>query len=366
MLRLKRPACVSTCGVIFALSGCGGGQMDAGRPPSNADASIAGGMLSASELAGTGVTHMLEADNTADNTYIYLEDAGHPARRFNLQDNSNPIGVTFDPTGTTAYVAVSTQFLSIDVATRKILHRVSIHGCAAKIAVTPNGKTALVPCGSSLLLIALPETKVRANIALSRLTSPTGVAVDSSGTTAYVVGNSGMAIVDIARTRQTSTVSLPGGTCWTGEITGVALVEQLNQAYAATCDQASGEPLVAVVDTHSHRLLKTINVGTNGKEWPIDVVASSKHPFVYVSVQDSDGVHGQLVAIDTRTSTVSQNESLQWAPAALAVSPNQSAVFAMTWEGIVWFHTDAKGFNEKEQGSVGIAGADDGFGQFVR
>jgi DNA-binding beta-propeller fold protein YncE len=175
-----------------------------------------------------------------------------------------------------------------------------------------------------------------------------------------------MAIVDIARARQTGTVSLPGGECWTGEITGVALVERLHRAFVATCDGSTRQPFVAVVDTLSKRLLKTINVGIAGGEWPIDVVAPSRKPFVYVSVQNADGVHGQLVAIDTTTSTVSKNENLKWAPVALAISPNQSAVFAMTWQGIIWFDIDAKGFSDKAQGPVGVEGVDEGFGHFIR
>jgi DNA-binding beta-propeller fold protein YncE len=145
----------------------------------------------------------------------------------------------------------------------------------------------------------------------------------------------------------------------------VALVEQLHRAYAATCDQSGDEPLVAVVDTHSNKVLTTVNVGTS-KQWPIDVVASSSQPFVYVSVQVSDGVHGSIVAIDTRTSKVSMSESLPWAPVALAISPNGKAVFATTWEGTVWFSTDAKGFKKKAQGPICCSAADNGFGHFAQ
>ena len=187
---------------------------------------------------------------------------GHE-KTFSLWVNSDPIGVTFDRSGATAYVAVANQFLTIDVATRKVRNRFSIDECSAEIAVTPDGKTALVPRGAnSLLLVSLLEHKIQSQISLSGLSYPTGIAVDSSGKSAYVVGNSGMAIIDIPKARQTGTVALPGGSCWTGEITGVALVEQLHRAYASTCDQAGDEPLIAVVDTHSNKLLSTTDVGT--------------------------------------------------------------------------------------------------------
>jgi DNA-binding beta-propeller fold protein YncE len=340
--------------------------MSAAFAPSGDFALATGGAESAKGLTGTGVTHLLQADDTADSTYIYLADVSNGSKKtFSLRTYTDPIGVTFDRSGATAYVADANEFVTIDVATRKIQSRLSIDGCSSEIAVTPDDKTALVPCGNSLLLISLSEDKVRSEVSLSGLSYPTGIAVDSTGETAYVVGNSGMAIVDIPKARQTGTVALPGGTCWGGEITGVALVEQLHRAYAATCDQAGDEPVIAAVDTQSNKVLNTIDVGT-AKQWPIDVVASSKQPFVYVSVQDSDGVHGQIVAIDTRASKVAMSETLSWAPTALAMSPNGKAVFATTWEGTIWFSTDANGFKKKVQGPICCSAADNGFGHFAQ
>jgi DNA-binding beta-propeller fold protein YncE len=365
MFHFNQRAFMGVFAIIIALTGCGERQMNAAFAPSGDFALAAAEADFAKGLTGTGVTHLLQAEDTADSTYIYLADVPNGrTKTFSLRTYSDPIGVTFDRSGATAYVAVDNQFLIIDVATRKILKRISIGGCSAEIAVTPDDKTALVPCGNSLLLISLSGDKVRSEISLSGLSYPTGIAVDSSGKTAYVVGNSGMAIVDVPKARQTGTVALPGGACWSGEITGVALVEQLHRAYAATCDQSGDEPLIAVIDTRSNKLLDSINVGTS-RQWPIDVVASSTRPFVYVSVQASDGVHGQLVAIDTRTSKVSMSEILSWAPVALAMSPNGTAVFATTWEGTIWFHTDAKGFKKKMQGPICCSAADNGFGHFA-
>ena len=104
----------------------------------------------------------------------------------------------------------------IDVTKGKIVAKVITTGCGATLALTPDGKTAVAdnPCNDSVVLVSLRSRKVRASVPLTGLSNPTGLALDSTGKTAYVVGNGGMAIVDIQHARQIAGVPLPGGSCW--------------------------------------------------------------------------------------------------------------------------------------------------------
>lgn len=339
------------------------------QPPEN----VAGSPIRGAIPGDAGARFLLEAVDTASETYLDLVGVPSGPHYTIKTDGYAPIGVAFGRSGKTAYAWFGTYDRSnkavlaiIDVTKGKIVAKVITTGCGATLALTPDGKTAVAdnPCNDSVVLVSLRSRKVRASVPLTGLSNPTGLALDSTGKTAYVVGNGGMAIVDIQHARQIAGVPLPGGSCWQDSVTGVALAEGQRRAYAATCDQTKDAPLVAVVDTQSHRLVQTIDVGNGGAEWPLAVVASTRRPYVYVAVANFDGVTGQLVAIDTRTKRVSKNEALSWAPAALAMSSNGEAVFATTWQGVVWFDTAPGGF---QSGGSGLCCASDvdGFGSFV-
>ncbi|MBV9234143.1 MAG: YncE family protein [Candidatus Eremiobacteraeota bacterium] len=323
---------------------------------------------------GTGASLLFEAEDTGSNAYLYLAKLPKGPTYTLATAAYAPVGVAFNHSGTTAYAWYGNYYGSfaaeldmIDVSNGKLVRTMPANGCGGSLALTPDETNAVADdsCENAVQLFSLPSLKIRATVGLNGLNNPTGVAIDASGKRAYVAGNGGIAIVDIPRARQTGIVPVPGGSCWNGAITGIALVQKLSWAYAATCDQASEQPLVAVVNTRSQKLVETINVGDAAKEWPLAVAASAAHHYVYVSVENSDGIHGELSAIDTRSDTVTKIERLPWSPNAVAMSPNDNAVFATTWRGTVWYSVGPGGFKGRENGPICCQTALAAFGDFV-
>ncbi|MBV9057341.1 MAG: hypothetical protein JO351_11980 [Candidatus Eremiobacteraeota bacterium] len=359
---------------MVACAACAGAQpplsSSAMQPRSASIAHDAVGSLA----RGTGASLLFEAQDTGSNAYLYLAKLPHGPTYTLTTAAYAPVGVAFNRAGTTAYAWYGNYYGSfaaeldvINVSDGKLVGTMPANGCGGSLALTPDETVAVADdsCENAVQLFSLPSLKITATVGLNGLNNPTGVAIDAFGKKAYVAGNGGIAIVDIRHARQTGIVTLPGGSCWLGAITGIALVQRLSRAYAATCDQSNEQPLVAVVDTRSQKLVKTINVGNAAKEWPLAVAAAALHHYVYVSVENSDGIHGELSAIDTRSDTVTKIKPLSWSPDAVAMSPNDTAVFATSWRGAVWYSLGPGGFKGKEKGPICCQTAVAAFGDFV-
>ena len=360
---------------LSAAAACAGAQSTLSPTPLQPHSSLVAQNNSVAGLAyGTGASLLFEAQDTGSNAYLYLAKLPKGPTYTLTTAAYAPVGVAFNHAGTTAYAwygnyygSFSAELDAIDASNGKLVGTAPANGCGGSLALTPDETIAVADdsCENAVQLFSLPSLKITATVGLNGLNNPTGVAIDASGKKAYVAGNGGIAIVDIRRARQTGIITVPGGSCWLGAITGIALVQRSSRAYAATCDQANEEPLVAVVDTRSQKLIKTIDVGNAAKEWPLAVAASALHHYVYVSVENSDGIHGELSALDTRTNTVTKIEKLSWSPNAVAMSPNDSAVFATTWRGTVWYSVGPGGFKGKQKGPICCQTALAAFGNFV-
>jgi DNA-binding beta-propeller fold protein YncE len=363
-------------GAILLLSSAGCGSRQSTLPSGligTGSAAITPGNDAKAMLRGTGASLLVEAEDSGSGGYLDIATLPSGPNYSLAAADFAPVGVAIARSGKTAYAwygqyygPSKARFVWIDIATGKISHKLATTGCGGNIALTPD-ETAVVaadPCDTAMLVFSLKSRRIAAKVALTGLTNPSGIALDSTGKTAYVVGNSGMAIVDVPHARQIAAISLPGGTCWQDTIIGVALGNAGRNAYAATCDGSSKVPVIAVVDTRTRKLVQTIKVGP-GAEWLADVIASPRHPYVYASVENSDGVDGEIVAINTHSNTVTKTESVHWSPEALAMSPNGNAVFATTWEGAVWYDVGPHGLKGQEHGPICCSTAEAGFGAFV-
>lgn len=161
---------------------------------------------------------------------------------------------------------------------------------------------------------AAVATPLVANIPVGN--TPTGVAVDPSGTRVYVSNSSSntVSIIDMLLGQVIATI--PVGS----RPSDVALGANGTRAYVTN----AGSNTVSVLDTTTHSVVASIPVGPA----PASVALSPNGTRAYIANAGSNTVS----VINTASNAVIATIAVGLAPAAVVVSPNGSRVYVASWE----------------------------------
>ena len=240
-----------------------------------------------------------------------------------------PTGVAANPNGKWVYVANngSNNVSVIDTATNKVVSTITVGTSPTAVAVNPSGTRTYVTNTGNILTggtVSVIDTTTINGIATNKViatikvgTSPTAVALNPTGTRAYVT-NAGniltggtVSVIDTATNKVVSTIGV-GSTP-----NAVALNPSGTRAYVTNY----GSNSVSVIDTTTNTRVATIGVGSR----PTAVLVTPDGSAVYV-VSDTD----TLTVIDTKTNTVVSNVAIDTPAEAgahsIALSANRSRI----------------------------------------
>jgi YVTN family beta-propeller protein len=210
------------------------------------------------------------------------------------------LGVAFAPDGTHAYASAGGNNL---VRTYSISGGTLSEGASIMLKTTDSSGAAINPF-------------------------PAGLAVSGDGKTLYVADNlsNALSIVDLTSGSET-VVPLSPARCQIGSWGDTSNGTSCLFPYAVTLSRDGrnvfisewGQHAIAVVDTASHTLVKTITVGNH----PSGMALSPTRDELYVANTDSDGIS----VVDTGSKSVTRSISLQpYSGARVGTSPNAIAV----------------------------------------
>lgn len=217
---------------------------------------------------------------------------------------SGPHGLALTPDGTRLYVANwnSNNVSVIDTSSNTVVATVAVGNTPFTVAVTPDGTKAYVTNYNDVqvYVIGTGSNTVVAQIPVGG-TYNTGIVVSPDGSKAYASSwANGIHVIDTATDNMIATVANNGSLWGSGP---AAVSSDGSKLYVpavySTCFGYSctvGNQ-VAIVDTASRTVTKTVTVG-NG---PTDAVIDSLGGQVFVTAMNSNNV----TAIDTATDTVS-------------------------------------------------------------
>jgi YVTN family beta-propeller protein len=236
----------------------------------------------------------------------------------------DPVGIAVDPSGKQAYVASGNNLAVIDTNTNSVIATVSYPGHTAThageqdipgmtslggVAVNPNGGH--VYAASEAAGVWSIDTKTNTVDAWADSGPCEGIAVNSTGTFAYVAGNNIGFAVDLTPVPPSysgelstlSTVSITPNNGYQGN--AVAINPTGTRAYISQ----EKFNMVTVVDTSSNTVIKKIPVNA---PFGISVEPAGASVYVVNNDQDSDSV----TAIDAASNTVVGTVPVGWHPVA--------------------------------------------------
>ena len=249
-----------------------------------------------------------------------------------LLGNASPGAMVFSPDGTRAYVTANSSTVQVvDVAKMKAVGSMQALGGPGGLAVSPDGKTLLVPNSGSSQVAAITERGgwTLANIPVGAMDFGTqffyseygGAAVSPDGTRAYVTSysSSNLAVIDTASKKVVTTV--PTGAAPVGVVVSLDGAK----AYVANSNYNS----VTVINTATFAT-KQIHMPKNTV--PSSIAISPDGTRVYVAGNNLPPDFGTapcyIFAIDTSSDTVVNSIRVPY-PMAVAVSPDGMKVYVV-------------------------------------
>jgi hyaluronoglucosaminidase len=321
------------CGAVVAIallvSACGGGKSPASAPTGTTLPPLPPDVVALVTLIGAGA-----AIGTGSSVYGVDLTGGASTAAKSFAVGTFPDAVAVTPNGKMALVAnySAGTVTPIELATGKVLPSIEAGSGPAGVAVTPNSKMAYVtdagsaPLGTTITPIDLVTDKPLAPITVGA--GPQGIAISPDGTTAWVSlagavvqgqsGSVGSTVVSV--NLSTKAVSAP--------IT-------VGNAPLAVVLSNDGETLW-VANSYSGSVTPiTTSTRVAGTPIPVDgapdaLVVAPDSQTVYVADETSSVAKGNNVTpISTSSLSASAPIAVQKAPTALAVTPDGSTLWVV-------------------------------------
>ena len=257
--------------------------------------------------------------------------AGIPSAPTSLNVGSGPVGVTVNPAGTKAYVAISsgTSVVVVDVATGLKLAPITTCSGPMGIAFTPDGTKAFVPCYNTGTVAEIDPATGATLKSITVGTAPFFIAMSPDGTEAYVPNSGGAAdtvsVIDTAS--GTVTATIPVGLA----PVAVAFNPTGSTAYVAN-SATSGGNSVSVINVATSTVTATIPL--NGV--PYGLAVSPDGSSLWVS--RDNGL--KVSVINTATNVVTTTFTTAGKPEGVTFSPDGRRVYVpMQTAGVAVFDT---------------------------
>jgi len=248
-----------------------------------------------------------------------------------LPGKASPGAMVFSPDGKLAYVSAggATVYV-VDVATMKAVSSMEALGAVAGLAISPDGKTLLVPNsgGAEVQAIAQASGRALANIPVGAMdygnqeySEYGGAAVSPDGTRAYVTNYSSGNVVVIDTASKKVVTSVEAG----ASPVGVAVSPDGTKAYVANSFSNS----VTVIDTAR---FATKQILMPKFSYPSSLAISPDGTRVYVAgnnvVPDFGNTPCYIFTIDTASNQVVDSILVPY-PMALTVSPDGTKIYVV-------------------------------------
>ena len=230
---------------------------------------------------------------------------------------SSPHAVSFNPSGTLAYVANygSASVSVVDVATNTVVNTITVGSSPTGVAFNPQGTLVYVVNSDSntVNVINTATNTVINTITVGAL--PYGLAFNPQGTLAYVTNhNSNTAnVIDVATNTVVNTIAVGSAP------TTVAFSPSGTVAYIIN-DVSS---TVSVVDTATNTVINTITLGST----PIGVAFNPSGTLAYVANYGSASVS----VVDVATNTVVNTITVGSDPASVAFNPSGTLAYVANY-----------------------------------
>jgi YVTN family beta-propeller protein len=194
------------------------------------------------------------------------------------------------------------------------------------VALNPTGTTAYVTNYSDGTVSVIDTaTNTVYGPAITVGTNPVNVALNPAGTLAYVTnyGSNSVSVIDTANDANQNTViaTIQVGT----NPVGVALNPAGTLAYVVNNSQGSNNGTISVIDTNQNTVIATIPVGAN----PAYVALNSTGTLVYVTLDDPNGSGGGFTVIDAATNTVTGGIATGNYPVGVALNPTGGLAYVV-------------------------------------
>ena len=272
--------------------------------------------------------------------------------------NDRPLGMAVSPNGSLLAVVTGSNFNPralhiIDLTTRTLKQTLSISNSFVGVAFSPGGDAIYVGGGASndvKIFKAAADGSFAADgtIPISGGPQPSGLTLDANGGHLYVALNMTheVAVIEtstrkvLARVKvgiypYTAVISGDGSKVyvsnWGGKVPGAT--DFTDGMFPVVVDKRTGIPItgtVSVLDTASHTVVKTIDVGLH----PTGMALSPRGNILYVTNANSDTVSVIDAATDTVVKTIHVGEKgrgrtplLGSSPNAVTVSPNGRTLY---------------------------------------
>ncbi len=207
--------------------------------------------------------------------------------------------------------ALSNTVTPVEVATNKPGAQVKVGVLPSQIAITPDGKTALVSNedSGSVTLIEVATDKAGSEIAVG--SEPVGVAITPDGKTAYVANAGSNSVTPINIAAKTAGTAIPVGK----RPLGIAITPNGKTAYVTNFEGASVTPINLGTKTAE----EVIPVGTS----PARVAITPDGKTAYVANVGSSNVSPITVATNTAGAPITVGSS----PEGIAITPDGKTVY---------------------------------------
>lgn len=248
-----------------------------------------------------------------------------------LPAQDSPGAMVFSPDGTRVYVVAGGSTVDVvNVSKMKVVSSLATLGGVAGLAISPDGKTLLVPNSGSSEAAAIPQAggPPLANIPLGAMDYGNqlyleygGAAVSPDGQRAYMTNYSSGNITVVDTASKKVVTSVPTGPT----PVGVTVSPDGSKAYVAN----SGGNSVTVIDTTT---FSTVQIPMPQFSYPSAIAISPDGTRVYVTgdnvVPDFGNAKCYVFVIDTSSNTVVNSIRVPY-PMALAVSPDGAKIYVV-------------------------------------
>ena len=209
------------------------------------------------------------------------------------------------PDGWTAYVASGFTVIPVSLATCSAQPAILTGSNASAIAITPNGKRAYVTNSGTGTVTPIRTITNKALASITVGSDPVAIAITPDGQTAYVVNNGSNSVTAIDVPTNTVLRAIAVGT----HPVAIAITDNGTTAYVAN----NGSHSVTAIDTATNTVTATIQVGTGPT-----AIATGQEPTAYVANYGS----GTVTPINTATSTALPPITVGSDPKAIAITPD--------------------------------------------
>jgi YVTN family beta-propeller protein len=347
---MLRRSCATVAGLLLLCSAGGTALASAGRPATESVLSAlvveAGAVtpLYSTGVAGPAIPiadGAIDAAFTPNGDRAYVVGGGHvtpididgqnavaqPAIALPHSAHADAVAVAVTPNGKTALVVdnFAPYWVSwISTATNKVTAKVKAGVSPISIAITPNGKYAYVTNVNSDTVTALNIAQHRVIRTIhARGFDPEAIAITPNGKFAYVADNSSGAVTPIRISTNTALKPIKVGKV----PAAIAITPGGTFAYVTN----NGSGTVSKIKVSTRRVVKTIKTGG----YPDDIALTPSGTFAYVASWDQRAIKTHLrtvTAIRLSTGKVIRQITVGRDPIALGMSAGGTVVYSANWK----------------------------------